>query len=259
MTPICDECDNHPTMICVAGVDLCRYCYMNHLSERPMRPFQDNDVVEFRGMPGTFWEVTLADGDYLDIEHLCGPELTDHEHLLLFGVKRPDSSVVLASVMRLANEMEVLASASSVGVVEQLAERWGITVVDAALSDEPSHKDYKNRSTSAGGDWILLGIYNDTELRLLSFFHELGHCVNARRVLERGENRVVNPEHDYHHYSEALAWRTGLELAQAEDVEFSGASLRWARKQLGTYFRDDHPEKTPLRFLDQAARYAFEG
>ncbi len=111
MTALCYECDRHPTMICVAGVDLCRYCYMDHFSKKPMQPFQDNDVVEFRSHPGTFFEVVLADGDYLEIEHLCGPELTDHEHELLFGVQRPDSSVVMASAVMPANAMEVLATA----------------------------------------------------------------------------------------------------------------------------------------------------
>ena len=100
---------------------------------------------------------------------------------------------------------------------------------------------------SAGvGDEIWIGSYADPELRLLSFFHEVGHTVSVARGLVPDYE-----EAPYQHYFEAVAWKVGLELAAEVGVSFSDGSLGWAREQLGTYFGASH-ELTPGEHLAQA-------
>lgn len=142
-------------------------------------------------------------------------------------------------------------------VIAILVDRWNIELHDVSRSDDPDlHTYYRNCSAQAGKDYICLGVYSDPELRLLSFFHELGHCVDNRCS---GPRVIENPGHPYHHFHEASAWRTGLKIATKEGVTFSRQALAWAETQLSSYFKDDHPERSPLRFCDQATRYAFGG
>ena len=76
--------------------------------------FQDGDLVEFSGIPGTYWEVVrvLANGEILEIEYFAGPELTDHQHELFFGVPPSDDSVVHESIMQHANPLLAIATAA---------------------------------------------------------------------------------------------------------------------------------------------------
>lgn len=94
--------------IALDGTHYCRPCALRVLAKP--KPFQDGDVVEIQGYPETFFTVVLADGDTLEIEYLCGLELTDRQYYLIFGVDRPDSSVILGRIARHANAMEVLAA-----------------------------------------------------------------------------------------------------------------------------------------------------
>lgn len=127
-----------------------------------------------------------------------------------------------------------------------ICDRWGIELHEGPQEgwDEDS---YTNCSSCAGSDEIFLGVYEDPELRMLSFFHELGHCVSAKL------GQIPDYEDlPYYHYSEALAWQVGLSLASTYNIEFSPKALTWAKEQLGSYFRDGSPEATPLKHLPQA-------
>jgi len=99
---------------------------------------------------------------------------------------------------------------------------------------------------------IQLGVYQDPEIRLLSFFHELGHIVDR-------DNRRIPEYKDlpYYHFNEASAWRMGLRLAFRNGVEFSQNALDTAKEYLTTYFEDDNLERTPLKYLQEAIDYAF--
>jgi len=99
---------------------------------------------------------------------------------------------------------------------------------------------------------IQLGVYQDPEIRLLSFFHELGHIVDR-------DNRRIPEYKDlpYYHFNEASAWRMGLRLAFRNGVEFSQNALDIAKRYLATYFEDDNMERTPLKYLQEALDYAF--
>lgn len=99
---------------------------------------------------------------------------------------------------------------------------------------------------------IFLGVYENEEHRLFDFFHELGHCVNRiRGSVPKYE------ELPYYHFNEACAWKTGIELAKKNSITFSKSSIIRAKELLKTYFRDNHPEKTPMKYYEEALIHAF--
>jgi len=127
-------------------------------------------------------------------------------------------------------------------IVPRLCERWGITIEEIPEGVYRDHVSY-----CAGGDEIFLGDYDDPELLLLSFFHELGHCANTQDQTLPPFDEWPHPEHH-----ESMAWQRGLDLADEEGIAFSDEALRWAAEQLATHFSDDNPEKAPTRYLPVA-------
>jgi len=145
-------------------------------------------------------------------------------------------------------------------LIARLCKRHCIDLFDYAIDwkeDElPSYGEETSACTMARSkQWpptIYLGAYKDPELRLISFFHELGHIVDV-------DNKLLPKYEDlpYYHFSEASAWRRGLRLATRAGIEFSENALEWAKGQLSTYFEDDNLERTPLQFLPEALEYGF--
>lgn len=110
---------------------------------------------------------------------------------------------------------------------------------------------YKICSWSAGE--IFVGEYEVEEYRLIGFFHEFGHHYQAKMRLL--------PEFDdlpFMHFDEASAWRIGIRLARENGITFSNDAIRYAGESLSSYFQDNHREKTPLNFLNEALKYAFD-
>lgn len=93
---------------------------------------------------------------------------------------------------------------------------------------------YDNRSCCAAPDWIEIGIYSDVELKLISLFHELGHCLLSGRGFPV---KMFDYAKTASAFYEAQCWITGLEYAAATypDLKFSESALVWAFEQVKTY------------------------
>jgi len=91
---------------------------------------------------------------------------------------------------------------------------------------------YLNRSCCAGKDEIFLGIYDDEELLLISFFHEIGHC--ASTMTYTGQSA-----YDF----EVDAWECGLKIAHKEGFTFSKKSIEWAHTQVSSYLEYEERER----------------
>lgn len=89
-----------------------------------------------------------------------------------------------------------------------------------------------NSSWSAGFDCIGIGLYENTEFELVSFFHELGHCLLAR---DGTPNLDSMPLSHWKIEQEAQAWAVGFAMADCYSIKFSAKARAWARKQLRTY------------------------
>ena len=120
-------------------------------------------------------------------------------------------------------------------MIESLCEKHGITLHVISRGDEycvaNGEDTYVDASYSAGNvDYspeIWIGLYDDEELKKISFFHELGH------VLDTSEG------YNSRYTKEMRAWEIGLSYAQnIMKIEFSEAAMEWAMKQLETYKED---------------------
>lgn len=86
----------------------------------------------------------------------------------------------------------------------------------------------KNYGSSAGKE-IFLGNFDDPEIELVAFFHELGHTLSST-VCKRGYTMSKMS-------GEGLAWELGLGIAFEHGYKWNYNShvMVWARKQLATY------------------------
>lgn len=80
---------------------------------------------------------------------------------------------------------------------------------------------FKNRSYVCGNE-VILGDYDNEELRTVSFFYELGHICDDN-------------DYDNKYEQENGAWKVGFDLAKKHDIVFCEETLKWCREQLETY------------------------
>ena len=92
----------------------------------------------------------------------------------------------------------------------------------------------QNEAANAGRD-IFLGKFDDEELRVVAFFHELGHVLSRDQDNARGCFLCRLSE-------EGMAWEMGLNLATqcgyAWATDYDSKQLKYARSRFATYFRD---------------------
>jgi hypothetical protein len=123
-------------------------------------------------------------------------------------------------------------------MLKEIAEHRGINLIQIESGDEyckaNGEEIYSNRSFIAGIDEIYLGIYDDPEEKIISFFHEVGHTLVPHRSLKKVK---------YDTYKcEALAWKYGIQLAKFYGIEFSKETKKKAKIQLETYRGYDERE-----------------
>ena len=110
-----------------------------------------------------------------------------------------------------------------------VAKNMKLKIIDCAITDywknggTGHREDYVNKSY-INGDEVILGIYDNPEFRLISFFHEVGHL--ASHKLMSGHNQYED---------ERLAWEVGFMIAASHGVFFSEEAEDFANKQLETY------------------------
>lgn len=78
------------------------------------------------------------------------------------------------------------------------------------------------------GNKIELGIYDNEELMIASFFHELGHVTDKTKWW-------INADKTTKYKAERNAWKIGFDLAKQHGYTFSLSTYKWAIKQLKSY------------------------
>ena len=68
----------------------------------------------------------------------------------------------------------------------------------------------------------------DLELKLISFFHEMGHFIDKT-------NWSIDANEHTKYKAEENAWNLGYELAINYEINFSENARSWAKQQLETY------------------------
>ena len=115
-------------------------------------------------------------------------------------------------------------------IKEQIAKNLGMKLIDCKRDTnypetvDMEDSDFDNCSFFTS-DEIILGFYDDDELQLISFFHEVGHLI-IQKIIELTHNKY---DIEYH------AWNVGFKIAHSHGICFSRKAKRWAIKQLNSY------------------------
>jgi hypothetical protein len=88
--------------------------------------------------------------------------------------------------------------------------------------------NYINHSYICGNDEIQLGIYDNEEYMIASFFHELGHSTDKTEWWVDADSTTTFK-------SESNDWKLGFELAEKHGYVFSEDTFNWCNDQLNTY------------------------
>lgn len=89
--------------------------------------------------------------------------------------------------------------------------------------------ELRENSYVIDGEIIVLGIYKDPELRLTSFFHELGHTLITKHFA-----KLINHDMMLEEYQ---AWIEGLRIAKKYGYEFSDNGYLFILQALQTYYK----------------------
>jgi hypothetical protein len=123
----------------------------------------------------------------------------------------------------------------------KIAETYNIKIHEIIKGDsycKSMGEDWYKNSSYIAGKEIYLGIYDDDELKIISFFHELGHSLTPPY---KNEHSYKISKYEF----EKIAWKIGLKKAKNHNYSFSFKSLRWAVKQLQSYIEYEKREMTP--------------
>lgn len=136
--------------------------------------------------------------------------------------------------------------------IDEVAKKYGITLThvdDGYINKIGRDKNlFANRSFAIGSKDIVLGNYNNNEHRLMSFFHELGHCIDCddpyipfdhKEIFDPAFDRQADTEYSQKYKSryemEASAWFIGFAEAAKNGIAFSADAYKWAQEQLNGY------------------------
>ena len=90
--------------------------------------------------------------------------------------------------------------------------------------------DVKNNAFLIEEEDIILGLYDEPELKQAAFFHEIGHTL----VTENFKNIVHNDEM----LIEYQAWIEGLKIAKKYGHKFSNKTFHYILKSINSYYKD---------------------
>lgn len=104
--------------------------------------------------------------------------------------------------------------------VQKIVEKYEIENID----------DLRNNAYVIGDEDIILGIYDDEELKMAAFFHEIGHTI----IKPTFEKLVNNDEM----LIEFQAWIEGLKIAKKYGYTFSDKAFEYILTSLNSYYKD---------------------
>ena len=134
--------------------------------------------------------------------------------------------------------------------LKELEKDLNVEIRNADDEDVKANGEHSviNCSWIYGSTDIVLGIYEDSELKLISLFHELGHTMVSDSDFPNYDERgILNIFEDdeccgfgttgvFKLLVERQAWILGLKYAEDKyGITFSMEAIQWAKKQCATY------------------------
>lgn len=121
---------------------------------------------------------------------------------------------------------------SNASIIERLADKYGIVLVSAA-ENARMNGEWRNNMACAGST-IFLNEFDDPDIELAAFFHELGHVECGRSPYFHQHTPLCKMS------QESLAWEVGLSIAAAEGYhwDYHSKQLKYARQCLISYIHN---------------------
>jgi hypothetical protein len=122
--------------------------------------------------------------------------------------------------------------------IKQIAKDYNLKVtsitnnniIKCAKKFDIDKKDLINNAYVIDDEDIVLGIYDDKDLKIAAFFHEVGHT-----LIRESFEKMVN-------YDEMLiefqAWVEGLKIARKYGYKFSNKTFKYILKSVNSYYKD---------------------
>lgn len=117
-------------------------------------------------------------------------------------------------------------------LIVEISKDLSLKVIFVDMGDN-TFDDMTNRS-SCTFDCIWIGWYDDAELMLISFFHELGHILIDRNFIEMSKHNTL--------LIELECWNIGFKEAMKRGIFFSDEAIQWGIKQGLSYSGHDERE-----------------
>ena len=124
-------------------------------------------------------------------------------------------------------------------IIQDVVNKLNIKLVDVTRDPvyiENSKFDreyYINQAFLVGDDEVVLGIFRSPDLRLIAFFHEIGH-----RILFKKKTFLAKTMKQPEAFSEWEAWRQGILYAiDNYDIKFTNKALAYALESTRSYVK----------------------
>lgn len=134
-------------------------------------------------------------------------------------------------------------------IIKEIEKDFEVSVddleVEPGIAEELKNCNGQDRYDNCSccyGRKIILGFYNNNELKLVSLFHELGH------IHWTGDSYSKFTEgHNYRDLPRELhVTDIGLSIARGRGIYFSDHALSWIYVQAFSYLRDENDKVIPL-------------
>lgn len=112
-------------------------------------------------------------------------------------------------------------------LIEEIAEEKRIKIT--YLPDEKNRSFYSYKE-------IYIGVYDDPEKKIISFFHELGHNLIKESFMELCNYNTLIIEFE--------CWNIGIKEALKRQIYFSDESIQWGLQQCLSYVGNDERESS---------------
>ena len=118
----------------------------------------------------------------------------------------------------------------------KIAKDYGLNVVHVNKNNigrvaekyDIDKKNLKNNAYVIDNEDIILGIFDDKDLKIASFFHEIGHT-----LIKESFEKLVNKNNML---IESQAWIEGLRIAKKYGVKFSDKMFNYIMDSINTYY-----------------------
>jgi hypothetical protein len=125
--------------------------------------------------------------------------------------------------------------------VVEIAKDYGLRVINVTHKnaskiiekyelEKTEISDLKNNAYVIGNEDIILGLYDDRELKMAAFFHELGHT-----MINSSFEKLVNNDEMLIEFE---AWIVGLRIAKKYGYKFSDKTFQYILKSVNSYYED---------------------